>query len=100
MKTIVNGKEKICRLLGLQKVIDAAYRPLKYLIYAECRDGLLLHNVITGQLILLNNEESRMFFSIPAMPVKLLLPLIENFFLVPEDYNEKETVVELRRLLK
>ena len=100
MKTIVKGKEKICRVMGRQQIRDVRYRLLKYLLRVECEDGLLLQNMITGELVLLTGEEAGRLASLPAKPDDTLLPLIGNFFLVPEDYNEKDTVLVLRTLLK
>ena len=103
MKTIVEGQERVRKLWGKQQCTDVAYRPLKYILRAECADGLLLQNVITGQVVLLTDEEASLFtgskkVSLSTGPKEILLPLIENYFLVPEDYTEKETVVVLRKL--
>lgn len=100
MKTIIEGKANVCKLLGKQRVKDVQYRQMKYLLRVECDDGLLLHNVITGQLALLSPEEADLFDSLPAVRTSAIIALIEEYFLVPVDYNEKECVEKIRKALK
>ena len=100
MKTIAGGGEKICRLLGKQSVRDREYRLLKYLLCVEIEEGLLLKNMITGRVVLLNSEEESHLAALPVKPDDVLKPLIEDFFLVPMDYDEKETVRVLRALME
>ena len=100
MKEIAGGSDRICRLLGKQSVRDREYRLLKYLLCAEGEDGLLLKNMITGQVVLLAPEEESHLSSLPVKPDDVLKPLIEDYFLVPVDYDEKETVLVLRRLME
>ena len=100
MKTISKGQEKIIKLLGKQKIKEAEYRRMKYILQAECEDGVLLHNVITGHTILLEGKEANVFNNIPLEPVAEMTELIQGFFLVPKEYDEKKTVLNLRTLVK
>lgn len=101
MKTIVAGEGKICKLLGKQqiKTNSARYRCMKYLLRAECTEGILLHNVITGQLVLLDKIEADALNRLPIMSCNDITELIENYFLVPEEFDEKATVSKLRVLM-
>lgn len=100
MKTIVEGNKNIIRLLGKQKLKDVRYRLMRYVLKSEHDDGLLLHNAVTGQLTLLNKDETLCLESLPAVRTDVMNDLIENHFLVPIDYNEAQTVQTLRSLLK
>ena len=100
MKTIVEGNKNIIRLLGKQRLKDVQYRLMRFVLKSEHDDGLLLHNVITGQLTLLNKDEALCLESLPAIRTDVMNDLIENHFLVPTDYNEAQTVHTLRSLIK
>ena len=99
MKIIVKGKEKILRLLGKQRLQNVLYRKMRYVLQTECSDGLLLHNVITGQMVLLDHEETQAIESLPCKSNDITRLLIEDYYLVPVEYDEKDTVVKLRRIL-
>ena len=99
MKIIVNGKEKILKLLGTQRLQNVQYRKMRFVLQAECSDGILLHNVITGQMVLLDYEESKAIESLPCTLNDAIRFLVESYYLVPVEYNEKDTVVKLRRIL-
>ena len=100
MKTIVEGKSNIEKLLGKQKVHNVQYRLMKYLLRTKCEDGELLHNVITGRMVLISNNEVSIIESLPSFSTEEMVSLIESFFLVPVDYNEATTVDKLRVLMK
>lgn len=100
MKIIVEGKKDVRRLLGKQRIKkDALYRKNNYLLFSECDDGLLVHNVITGHLVLLNQEEQKIFNALPMYSDELTPELIEEYFLVPIDFAEKDIVDNLRIIL-
>lgn len=99
MKTIVAGKSNVCRLLGKQRLKDdVLFRKMKYLLQDDCEDGLLLHNVITGKLALLDAAEQKVLNSLPMYRNELMTELIEGYFLVPNDFDEKEIVDKLRSI--
>lgn len=100
MKTIATEGMKVIKLLGKQQEEDTEYRMMHYVLQTECEDGMLLHNVITGHLVLLDDEEARMISRLPSKPVPDLKELIEAFFLVPVVYDEKAVVHKLRLLMK
>ena len=85
MKTIIEGQTNIIKLLGLQNMQDTEYRRMKYLLLRKCDDGLLLHNVITGELVLLNEEEESIFNALPSKCNAMMDELIKKYFLVQVD---------------
>ena len=99
MKTIVEGKTNIIRLLGRQRLINTKYRIMKYVLHAECAEGVLLLNVITGRVVLLEEEDAPLLRNLPSAYSVKMNDLIENYYLVPEDYDEKNTVQKLRSIL-
>ena len=100
MRTIAEGNARVIKLLGKQHLRDVQYRMMKYVLKADCADGILLHNVITGQLVLLDADEAGLLKFFPVSQDQALIPLIESYFLVPVDYEEKVTVDKLRILMK
>lgn len=100
MKTIVGGKPHIVKILGKPGIKDTQYRLMNYVLQMKCEDGILLHNSITGTLILLNDEEAMLLDTLPAIRSDAMNELIENHFLVPVDYDEKDTVQKVRTLIK
>ena len=83
MKTIVNGNKKVLNLLGKQRVYADEYRLMRYVLQAECEDGVLLHNTITGQMVLLSSEEASFLDKVPLMHDVIKNSLIEDYYLVP-----------------
>jgi len=65
---------------------DCDYRKSNFVVRLEIPDGLLLYNVLSGALYLLQNEDE----------TQLLDTLIENWFYVPDDFNELDWVDFLR----
>ena len=100
MKTIVAARTDVTKLLGRQRLKNGPYRLMKFILQANCEDGLLLHNCITGQLILLTSQEASALNDLPTTPDQNMIALIEDHFLVPLDYDEKATVDNLRLLMK
>ena len=100
MREVVSGEQNVVKLLGKQKPKDVKYRLMRYVLKAECNDGTLLHNVITGQLVLLDSQEAELLNLLPSKRDWPMTELIENSFLVPEDYDEKAVVHKLRTLMK
>lgn len=100
MRVINKARGKIEKIWGKQTLKDTQYRLLKYVLKAEYEDGLLLHNVVSGELIQLNKEEKELLETFPAKADSNCSELIEKHFLVPVDYNEKKTVGQLRTLLR
>lgn len=100
MKAIETGETRVKRLLGKQESVDTEYRMMKYTLRAECEDGTLLHNVMTGQMILLSEAEAKVLDKLPARLKPEMEMLIADYYLVPREFNERATVQQLRKLMK
>ena len=100
METIVNANSTVKNVMGEQLSKDVEYRLLKYTLQIEVDEGLLLDNVITGQLILLTEEERSILDKLPRKPDEKMNQLISDFFLVPVDFDEYEFVRGYRRVIQ
>ncbi len=99
MKEIKKARERIEKIWGKQKRKEGEYRLLKYTLQTENEEGTLLYNVISGELILLSEEEKAFLDRLPAELEPEYEELVEKHFLVPLSYDERKTVKQLRQLL-
>ena len=100
MKTIKEPKKNIALLWRGPKPFQIVYRPMKFLIKAKTEDGTLLYNIVTSEMVLLNENEERVFENVPAIYNTEMDELISRHYLVPEEYDENKFVRELRELIK
>ena len=100
MKTIKEPRKKIAQLWRRPGPKQATYRPMKYLLKTPVEDGLLLYNVVTSEMILLEGEEEKLFSGLPASHDPAMDELIARHFLVPEGFDESKSVEQLRALIK
>lgn len=100
MKTIEEPRKRIAQLWHRPGPTQAIYRPMRYLLKTRVEDGLLLYNVITSEMILLEGEEERLFDGLPAPHDAAMDELIARHFLVPEGFDESKSVQQLRALIK
>lgn len=100
MNVIEAGTPKVRRLLGKQEPRETEYRMMKYVLRSECEDGILLHNVMTGQMVLLQRSEAAFLDGLPGWRKEEMDSLINGYYLVPNEFNEKATVIQLRKLMK
>ena len=99
MKTIVEPKEYIDKLWGKQAVKkQATYRLMKYVLRVDHDNKVILHNVVTGHMAVLDEPEVRALNILPASYDVAMEKLIEEHFLVHENYDEYKTVHQLRRI--
>ncbi len=99
MKTVLKPNQLVFASWGAQKLKDTDYRAIKYLLKKEIDGNLLLHNVVTGELVQLNKREKAMFEKLPHARTSVMQKLIEHHFLVPCDYDEKKAVYSLRKII-
>lgn len=100
MKTIKKPKEKLAVLWRSPKPLKTVYRPLRFLLQAQVEDGLLLYNIVTSEMVLLDESETSMFKSLPSEYSSIMDELIARHFLVKDDFDENKSVRELRALVK
>lgn len=100
MITIIQPQNKIEKLWGKQ-VIDytETYRLMSYVLQAEVDGKRLLHNVVTGHLVVLDCEEADIIDKPHIAFSDTIRDLIVDHFLVPETCDEHEQVVNLRIVL-
>lgn len=100
MKTIVEPNKNISMLWRPREISQAKYRPMKFLLQAETEDGLLLYNVVTNEMVLLEDSERKAFEDLPAAYSRELEELVARHYAVDENFDENNSVRQLRKLLK
>ncbi len=101
MITIAEPQEHIDRLWGKQKVREGdAYRLMRYVLRVDHEDKVLLHNVVTGRLVVLDREEAEALETLPAPYTPVMEQMVTEHYLVPKDYDERQQVVGLRSVLR
>ncbi len=100
MEIINKAVENIAKCWGEGEIKDVSYRPMKYIIRKEIDENTLLHNVVTGELICLDEDELKAFNSLPGEYTADLSELVKHHFAVPLDFDEKSSVVQLRDIIK
>lgn len=89
MKIIVNQSELMIKLIGEQKIdTTQIYRPFFYVKSLKINDGTLLYNLMTGDVLLLNDEEISAFALEKASFNSIKQELIKRWFIVPLEYND------------
>ncbi len=92
MEIIASGYENILKLCGKQKHKPSEkYRTSRFCVKLPCEDGTLYYQTMTGTLILLKNDE---------IPDSCYKELIENWFLVPEKFDETRHLAQLRTVAR
>ena len=66
------------------------YRLLTYVLSAEVEEGLLLYNTLSCEMVLLEGDEVTSMLSLPY--------LRENWFAVPEDFNDMQFAQQYREI--
>lgn len=100
MKVIVEPKQSIIKLWGKQSIKqNKAYRLMRYVLRVNYKDQILLHNVVTGQLVILNQDEVKALDKPVVTFNQQMENLVNDHYLVPEDYDEHQQVVKLRNIL-
>ena len=101
MKTIVEPKKYISDLWGKQQIRNGdTYRMMRYVLRVEYDDKVLLHNVVTGQLAELERAEDVVMKQLPMAYSPAMEQLVTGHYLVPEGFNEYNSVNQLRRILQ
>lgn len=100
VKTIKEPAKNIALLWQRPKPTQVLYRPMKFLLKALVEDGLLLYNVVTSEMVLLDSTEAPFFDGNAEKYIPTMDELIARHFLVPEDFDENRSVQQLRALLK
>ena len=99
MIEVVEPKKHIAALWSKQEIRDdETFRMMRYVMRVESGDKVLLHNVVTGQLAVLDQEEAAAIEKLPASYSPAMAQLAEGHFLVPLDFDEHQQVLKLRTI--
>ena len=99
MNTIVEAKGSIANLWGKQVIKEQVrYRLLKYLLQINQDGQVLLYNVVTGQYVVLSEDEADIINGLPSVYNPKMEALVRDHFLVPEGFNEYKSVKQLRAI--
>ncbi len=73
---------------------------MRYVLRVDHEGKTALHNVVTGQLIVLDADEAQVIDTLPTGYRPVMDALIADHYLVPEGYDEHKQVVNLRTILR
>lgn len=90
MKKIYEPTKIVYQLLGKQNInINTKYRKFFYLTECPVDGGSLLLNTITYELLFLSTDEIKLL-NAPDLNNPIVRYLAEQYFLVPEDFDDKK----------
>lgn len=92
MKTVLPQSNLVQKMISKQKMnAEAVYRPSNFCVEANCEEGCLLYNTLTGELVLLSAGETK---------EQNQEELIQKRFLIPQSMDELAYVDSLRKILR
>ena len=100
MKIIKPGKPSVRKILGSQRRKSGICRKMRYVLEARGEGGLRLLNTITGDLAELDPAEAAAWQALPQELSETLAELYRLHFLVPEAFDERKTVEQIRAVLR
>ncbi len=107
MRVIQKQARTATDILGDQKFKPGTTgRFLTYCVAVTCDEGMLLHNVLTKEVVLLEGEESALIYAddLSQSPVlhqsdsELFRELFKRWFIVPEDTDDRTMCLDLREV--
>lgn len=101
MRTIVEPIEHIDKLWGKQPVDKTeVYRLMQYVLRVDHEGKVLLHNIVTGRLVILEQNEAEVLDSLPNRYCSSMDQLIGGHYLVAEGFDEHLQVKKMRNILR
>ena len=98
MQIIIRGNRDYQKFLASEKNNeDTIIRPSFFALRQETKDGMLLCNTLTGELVLLSDEEKEQYDQLPSKAS--LTDLIQHRFVVADDCQEDQAADQLRALM-
>ncbi|MDO4466495.1 MAG: radical SAM protein [Bacillota bacterium] len=95
MQVITEANKMVMKVWGKQKIKDIKYRLIQYSLVQEVEDGLLVYNLVTGEMVLLEGMKE---WDVDSLCESDFQTLVEKRFLVAEDYNELKSIRQLRKI--
>lgn len=93
MKTILDMADPLAGLLKDQQFReDEPYRMMHYVVSRPVEEGVLLYNVMTKALVLLDADEARRMEKDPAS----VPGLVAGWFAVPQSHDDRKLALEVR----
>ncbi len=101
MITLVEPQQHIARLWGKPVPKEGEpYRLMRYVLRADHESKILLHNAVTGQLVVLEEEEAETLNRLPVKYCPIMEQLSNSHFLIPANFDEHAQVVNMRKVLR
>lgn len=102
MRILAEAKVHISKLLGQPRTEKhKQYRLMRYVLRVDYDDRVLLHNVVTGQLVVLESSEKELLEGLPCeCTTGLVEQLVQQYYLVPVEHDEIQKVIGLQKLLR
>lgn len=101
MRTIVEPQKHINDLWSEQNNRENLnFRLMRYVLKVESDDAFLLHNVVTGQLVVLDKSEIDILNRLPLQYTSIMKQLVDGHYLVPQDFDEHRQVKNIRYILQ
>ena len=95
MKLIYNKTKIVSKILSKQNIDDTLkYRKIFYIAECPVKEGVLLLNTLTYELIFLSAAEAELLEE-PDINIPNMRYLAENYFLVPEDFDDKKLAKQI-----
>ncbi|MGX8729180.1 MAG: radical SAM protein, partial [Lachnospiraceae bacterium] len=100
MRIISQGKTSVRKILGTQKPKNCICRKMRYVVEAQDGKDLLLLNTVTGELARLDEAEAAAWQALTGTVPESLEELYKRHYLVPEGYDERKIVEQIRAVLR
>ncbi|MBO5231197.1 MAG: radical SAM protein [Clostridia bacterium] len=95
MKKIYEQTAIVKQLLSKQPIDGSKkYRRFFYLTECQIDDGVIVYNTVTYELLFFSNEEINLLNN-PNLNNPIVKHLIESYFLVPEDFDDKNFATQI-----
>ena len=98
MKIIAQGNQEVMTLLSLIDIQTGLYKTSNFLIRHETKDGALLGNTLTGEIVLLSESEREYIDSLPQAASTSFSDLIRHGYLVQIECDEVKRLEQIRNI--
>lgn len=102
MQIFYEGANITASILGVQKFdFNKKYRLLDFCCFVELESGeSIIFNSLTNKMVLVSAEELNAIKKLPKIFDEILIPLLEEWFIVPIDHDDKKTSDQVYEVLK
>ena len=101
VNTIVPMNLLFEKILGSQEEkANILYRPLKFLLHKSVNDGFLIYNLLTKQIILINEEEYQYIIKRQTEYSSVISDLVKAWYFVPIDFDETKCFYDMKKFYK